>query len=137
MDYLETNALVANIASLVMLGILGVTLRAILGAVGDIGVAKAELKVAQSDYDQRKIIAKMILINGRLYKNAILASSLPSDGKIKVVEDFEALQRKFREFKALELAVEPEIEANVEGEGLVAGVLDTVEIGRASCRERV
>lgn len=137
LDYLESSAMIANVLSLVSLGIIGVIIRNIVKAFGELRVEQSKLELAQSEYEQRAILAQMILVNGRLYKNAILASSLPSDGKLVAVNDYAELERLYGSFKQLELNITVETTNTTDGgDNIFTSIVeDVVEKGTELVRD--
>ena len=79
----------------------------------------------------------MILVNGRLYKNAILASSLPSDGKLVAVNDYAELERLYGSFKQLELNITVETTNTTDGgDNIFTSIVeDVVEKGTELVRD--
>lgn len=124
LEYIEGSALIANVLSVIALGIMGVVVRSIVLAFGELKISAGKIALAQSEYDQRKILAKMMLVNGRLYKNAVLASNLSNEGKVQVIEDFEDLKGLFKQFKKLELDVVKAPVTEVADEPLLEQFLD-------------
>ena len=122
-DYLETSTLVANIISFIMLGIVGVVLTSIVSAFGEIKQTKSELDQLKSEYTQRRLLADMSYYSARLYKNAILNSSMTADGKIMASTDFLPVEQAYLALKAIE---EPVVGGDAIDNGVAESLIDVV-----------
>lgn len=90
--YLEDSALVANVLSFIALGMMGVLVRAIIKAAGDVMVGNAALQEQMSIYERMNKVEEIVYLNSVLYKNAVVNSSLDATAKTKALEDFAAIE---------------------------------------------
>jgi hypothetical protein len=122
LETLQDSAIISNVISVVVLGVLGIITKLILGAIGSINIEKTQLLLAKTSYERLDKIAQMVELTATLYKDAVLGSNLASNTKVKVLEDFAKIEAAYVDFvkKATEKPT-----AEVEQPTLVEEVIQT------------
>jgi hypothetical protein len=95
---LQDSAIISNVISVVVLGVLGIITKLIIGAIGSINVEKTQLLLAKTSYERLDKLAQMVELTATLYKDAVLGSNLTSTTKVKVLEDFGKIEAAYLEF---------------------------------------
>lgn len=102
MDYIkelfQDTAVVSNVISIVVLGILGVILTLIKNSIAHINTEKASIAEQNAISDRVDALADLIEKNAEMYKNAILNSNLTADSKLQAMKDFEAIIVTYNEY---------------------------------------
>ena len=129
--YLEDSALVANVLSFIALGMMGVLVRSIIKAAGDVMTGNAALQEQMSIYERMNKVEEIVYLNSVLYKNAVINSSLDATAKTKALEDFAAIDTVHQAYlEGLEPVDETDEEltttANPMSAAITAGVATAV-----------
>ena len=95
---LQDSAIISNVISVVVLGVLGIITKLIVGAIGSINIEKTQLLLAKTSYERLDKLAQMVELTATLYKDAVLGSNLTSTTKTKVLEDFAKIEAAYIEF---------------------------------------
>jgi hypothetical protein len=98
LDLLQDNAIISNVISIVVLGVLGIITKFIVNSIGAINTEKTQLLQARATFERVDQIAEMIELNAKLYKDAVIGSNLPAATKSAVLEDYNLIQNKYRTF---------------------------------------
>jgi hypothetical protein len=98
LELLQDSAIISNVISIVVLGVLGVITRLIINSIGSINAEKGQLLAARTSYERIDRLAHMQLLQAKLYKDAIIGSNLPATTKSAVLEDFSKLQDAYKGF---------------------------------------
>lgn len=97
--FADTN-LWSSIISTIALGLMAVISNFIVRGVQSINKEKKYLDSLKPMYARQDAIAKMVMGQSELYKNAIVSSNLSVDAKLKAVEDYSVVTSAFNEYKA-------------------------------------
>jgi hypothetical protein len=98
LELLQDSAIISNVISIVVLGVLGVITRLIISSIGSINTEKTQLLSAKTSYQRIDKLAEMQLLQAKLYRDAIVGSNLPANTKSTVLEDFAAIQDAYKVF---------------------------------------
>jgi hypothetical protein len=95
---LKDNAIISNVISIVVLGVLGIITRMIISSVGSINNEKTQLLKARASFERIDKLAEMTELSAKLYKDAVIGSNLPATTKSTVLEDYAKIQDTYRGF---------------------------------------
>jgi len=98
LELLQDNAIISNVISIVVLGVLGVITRLIISSIGSINTEKTQLLKARASFERVDQVAEMVELTAKLYKDAVVGSNLPAATKSAVLEDYAQIQNKYRTF---------------------------------------
>ena len=98
LELLQDNAIISNVISIVVLGVLGIITKLIVNSIGAINTEKTQLLQARASFERVDQVAEMIELTAKLYKDAIIGSNLPAATKSAVLEDYNLIQNKYRTF---------------------------------------
>lgn len=98
LELLQDNAIISNVISIVVLGVLGIITKLIVNSIGAINTEKTELLQARASFERVDQVAEMIELTAKLYKDAVIGSNLPAATKSAVLEDYNLIQNKYRTF---------------------------------------
>jgi hypothetical protein len=98
LELLQDNAIISNVISIVVLGVLGIITKLIVNSIGAINTEKTELLQARANFERVDQVAEMIELTAKLYKDAVIGSNLPAATKSAVLEDYNLIQNKYRTF---------------------------------------
>lgn len=98
LELLQDSAIISNVISIVVLGVLGLITRLIISSIGSINTEKTQLLSARTSYQRIDKLAEMQLLQAKLYRDAIVGSNLPAATKSTVLEDFTAIQDAYKVF---------------------------------------
>jgi hypothetical protein len=95
---LQDNAIISNVISIVVLGVLGIITKLIINSIGAINTEKTQLLQAKASYERIDKLAEMTELTAKLYKDAVIGSNLPAATKSTVLEDYATIQNAYRTF---------------------------------------
>jgi hypothetical protein len=98
LELLQDNAIISNVISIVVLGVLGIITRLIISSIGSINTEKTQLLKARASFERVDQVAEMVELTAKLYKDAVVGSNLPAATKSVVLEDYALIQDKYRTF---------------------------------------
>jgi hypothetical protein len=98
LELLQDNAIISNVISIVVLGVLGIITKFIINSIGSINTEKTQLLKARASFERVDQVAEMIELSAKLYKDAVVGSNLPAATKSAVLEDYAQIQNKYRTF---------------------------------------
>lgn len=98
LELLQDSAIISNVISVVVLGVLGIVTKLIINSIGSINVEKTQLLKARASFERVDQVAEMIELTAKLYKDAVIGSNLPAATKSVVLEDYALIQNKYRTF---------------------------------------
>jgi hypothetical protein len=98
LDLLQDNAIISNVISIVVLGVLGIITRMIITSVGSINTEKTQLLKARASFERIDKLAEMTELSAKLYKDAVIGSNLPATTKSTVLEDYSKIQDAYKGF---------------------------------------
>jgi hypothetical protein len=98
LELLQDSAIISNVISIVVLGVLGIITRLIISSISSINTEKTQLLGAKTSYQRIDKLAEMQLLQAKLYKDAIVGSNLPTTTKSAVLEDFSKIQDAYKGF---------------------------------------
>jgi hypothetical protein len=97
-ELLQDSAVISNVISIVVLGVLGIITRLIISSIGSINKEQTQLLAAKSSYDRIDKLGQMVELQSRLYKDAVIGSNLPAATKSTILEDYSKIQNAYRDF---------------------------------------
>lgn len=97
-ELLQDSAVISNVISIVVLGVLGIITRLIINSVGAINKEQTQLLAAKSSYDRIDKLGQMVELQSRLYKDAVIGSNLPAATKSTILDDYSKIQNAYRDF---------------------------------------
>lgn len=97
-ELLQDSAVISNVISIVVLGVLGIITKLIINSIGSINQEQTKLLAAKSGYDRIDKLGEMIELQARLYKDAVIGSNLPAATKSAILEDYSKIQNAYRDF---------------------------------------
>jgi len=97
-ELLQDSAVISNVISIVVLGVLGIITRLIISSIGSINTEQGQLLAAKSSYDRIDKLGEMVELQSRLYKDAVIGSNLPTATKATILEDYSKIQNAYRDF---------------------------------------
>jgi hypothetical protein len=97
-ELLQDSAVISNVISIVVLGVLGIITRLIISSIGSINQEQSQLLAAKSSYDRIDKLGEMVELQARLYKDAVIGSNLPTATKATILEDYSKIQNAYRDF---------------------------------------
>jgi arginine/lysine/ornithine decarboxylase len=95
---LQDNAIISNVISIVVLGVLGIITKLIISSIGSINTQQTELLKAKTSYERIDKLAEMVELQSKLYKDAVVGSNLPATTKSLVLEDYSKIQNAYKSF---------------------------------------
>jgi hypothetical protein len=98
LETLQDNAIISNVISIVVLGVLGIIANWIKNSISSINTEKTELLRAKTSYERIDMLATLVEKSTVIYKDAVLGSNLPAPTKAKVLEDYTAFQEEYKKF---------------------------------------
>jgi len=98
LELLQDNAIISNVISIVVLGVLGIITKLIVNSIGAINTEKTQLLQARANFERIDQVAEMVELTAKLYKDAVIGSNLPAGTKSAVLEDYNLIQNKYRTF---------------------------------------
>ena len=98
LELLQDSAIISNVISIVVLGVLGVITRLIISSIGSINTEQGQLLAAKTNYERIDKLAEIQVLQAKLYKDAIIGSNLPATTKSAVLEDFSKIQDAYNGF---------------------------------------
>ena len=98
LETLQDNAIISNVISIVVLGVLGIIANWIKNSISSINTEKTELLRARTSYERIDMLANLVEKSTVLYKDAILGSNLSASTKSKVLEDYSSFQEEYNKF---------------------------------------
>lgn len=98
LELLQDNAIISNVISIVVLGVLGIITKLIISSIGSINTEKTQLLKARASFERVDQVAEMVELTAKLYKDAVIGSNLPAATKSTVLEDYALIQNKYRTF---------------------------------------
>lgn len=98
LELLQDNAIISNVISIVVLGVLGIITKLIVNSIGAINTEKTQLLQARANFERVDQVAEMVELTAKLYKDAVIGSNLPAATKSAVLEDYALIQNKYRTF---------------------------------------
>lgn len=98
LELLQDNAIISNVISIVVLGVLGIITKLIVNSIGAINTEKTQLLQARASFERVDQVAEMVELTAKLYKDAVIGSNLPAATKSAVLEDYNLIQNKYRTF---------------------------------------
>lgn len=110
MDYiielLQDNAIISNVISIVVLGVLGIITTFIKNSISSINTEQAKILAAKSSLERVDKVADLVERTATLYKDAVLGSNLSAATKTKVLEDYASIQDAYKHFLTAKVPVE-------------------------------
>lgn len=97
-ELLQDSAVISNVISIVVLGVLGIITKLIINSIGSINTEKTELLAAKTSYERIDKLAEMVELQAKLYKDAVIGSNLPAATKSAVLEDYSKIQDAYKVF---------------------------------------
>jgi len=97
-ELLQDSAVISNVISIVVLGVLGIITKLIINSIGSINTEKTELLAAKTSYERIDKLAQMVELQAKLYKDAVVGSNLPAATKSAVLEDYSKIQDAYKVF---------------------------------------
>lgn len=97
-ELLQDNAIISNVISIVVLGVLGIITKLIINSVGSINTQQTQLLKARASYERIDKLAEMVELQSKLYKDAVIGSNLPAATKSVVLEDYSKIQDAYKGF---------------------------------------
>jgi len=97
-ELLQDNAIISNVISIVVLGVLGIITKLIISSVGSINTQQTQLLKARASYERIDKLAEMVELQAKLYKDAVVGSNLPAATKSIVLEDYSKIQNAYKGF---------------------------------------
>ena len=97
-ELLQDSAVISNVISIVVLGVLGIITKLIINSIGSINTEKTELLSARASYERIDKLAEMVELQAKLYKDAVIGSNLPAATKSAVLEDYSKIQDAYKGF---------------------------------------
>ena len=97
-ELLQDSAVISNVISIVVLGVLGIITKLIINSIGSINTEKTELLAAKTSYERIDKLAEMVELQAKLYKDAVVGSNLPAATKSAVLEDYSKIQDAYKGF---------------------------------------
>ena len=97
-ELLQDSAVISNVISIVVLGVLGIITKLIINSIGSINTEKTELLAAKTSYERIDMLAEMVELQAKLYKDAVIGSNLPAATKSAVLEDYSKIQDAYKGF---------------------------------------
>jgi len=98
LETLQDNAIISNVISIVVLGVLGIIANWIKNSISSINTEKTELLRARTSYERIDMLANLVEKSTTIYKDAVLGSNLPAATKSKVLEDYSGFQEEYKKF---------------------------------------
>jgi hypothetical protein len=98
LELLQDSAIISNVISIVVLGVLGIITRLIINSISSINTEKTQLLGAKSSYERIDKLAEMTELTAKLYKDAVIGSNLPATTKYTVLEDYSKIQNAYKAF---------------------------------------
>lgn len=95
---LQDNAIISNVISIVVLGVLGIITKLIIGSIGSINTEKTQLLKARAGFERIDKLGEMVELQAKLYKDAVVGSNLPAATKSIVLEDYSKIQDAYKGF---------------------------------------
>ena len=123
-ELLQDNAIISNVISIVVLGVLGIITRLIIGSIGSINTEKTQLLKARAGFERIDKLAEMVELQSKLYKDAVVGSNLPAATKSIVLEDYSKIQDAYKSF--IHEAPEAVKQVVQEAKPIVQQVVETV-----------
>ena len=97
-ELLQDSAVISNVISIIVLGVLGIITRLIINSISSINTEKTQLLGAKSSYERLDKLGEMVELQARLYKDAVIGSNLPAATKSTVLDDYSKIQNAYRNF---------------------------------------
>ena len=121
-ELLQDNAIISNVISIVVLGVLGIITKLIISSVGSINTQQTQLLKARASYERIDKLAEMVELQSKLYKDAVIGSNLPAATKSIVLEDYSKIQNAYKGFiheapEVIKEEVKPVVQQVVETVG--------------------
>lgn len=121
---LQDNAIISNVISIVVLGVLGIITKLIINSVGSINTEKTALLKARAGFERINKLAEMTELTAKLYKDAVIGSNLPATTKSTILDDYSKIQNVYKEF-VVEDNAEP-VKEVVEEKPIIQQAVETV-----------
>ena len=121
-ELLQDNAIISNVISIVVLGVLGIITKLIISSVGSINTQQTQLLKARASYERIDKLAEMVELQSKLYKDEVIGSNLPAATKSIVLEDYSKIQNAYKGFiheapEVIKEEVKPVVQQVVETVG--------------------